>query len=437
MQSDHLPYQIEGFLLVLTIATYGLWLLIRQLRRGRPQLHIGRAIAAAAGIRLAAAAAISLLPNSRALRGPDELVFLAEAQEIRASPLLDILTGHGITPLQQWLFALQQRLFDASDLTLRVTQIGLAVAGLALLAVVVHDLVGPRAAQLAAWLLAFEPTNVFYSGYLHKEPLITFAVGVIAYGFLRMWHHRYLGALAFIFAGCAVATLSRPYIGWVLSAAAVAIVLHAATRSQQGGRATLLAATAVCFAVFAVSIALREAPAQLERLQASQEANTSDSSNLKYESVDYSTPGAIAANLPVRVSAFLLRPYPWQLQGTNQQLGAIGGVIVLLTLVSVAMSLLRNRGGIMTRAGPLIYAGVPLILAYSVISANAGTAFRLRENVTVVLICIGCALRVRHGEAHEQETRVPLHTGTPATGRLTCVGDGYVALVRGDGRAEG
>ena len=422
VRSDHLFYQIEGFLVVLTVATLRLWLLIDHLRRERPNLRIGWAIAAAVGIRIAAAVVISLLPNSRALRGTDELVFLygsttttvdlhstmeASAADIRARPLLDILTGTEITPLHIWLFGLQQRLLDASDLTLRLTQIALAVTGLALLAVVVYDLAGPTAARIAAWVLALEPTSVFYSGYLHKEPLITFAVGVIAYGFMRMWRRRSLGALAIICGGCVVATLTRPYVGWVMAAAAVTMVLHAAMRAEQGRRATLLATTAVCFALVAGFFAVREAPAQLERLQESQEANVSDSSNLKYEPVDYSTPGAIAANLPVRVAGFLLRPYPWQLQSANQQVGAIGGVVVLVTLFLVAVYLFRSRGVIMLRAGPLIYVVGALVLAYSVTSGNAGTAFRLRENVTALLICIACSLRARRREMLGERTGRP------------------------------
>jgi hypothetical protein len=413
VRPEHLVYQIQGFLLVLSLAAWGLWLLIGHLRRGRPDLALGLAITAAVGIRLAAAAGISLLPNSRALRGTDELVFLYDsttevvnlnsgaapsAEQLRALPLADMFSLDVITPLHTWLIALQQRLFDASDMTLRLTLIVLAVAGIALLATAVYDLAGPTAAQLAAWLMAFEPTSVFFSGYLHKDPLITFAVGLVTYGFVRMWRQRSLRALAIICAGCVVATLTRPYVGWVLAAAAVTLTLHAAMRSQQRRRAALLAGTAVCFSVVAVYVALQEAPAQLERLQQSQEANVNDSSNLKYEAVDYSTPTAVAASLPIRVSDFLLRPYPWQLQNLNQQLGAVGGVVVLIALFSVATSFARSRGVIMARAGPLLYVGGALILAYSVTAGNAGTAFRLRENVTAVLICTACALRPRREE---------------------------------------
>ena len=383
-------------MLVSGMAAFGLWLLVRRLRQRRSDLQIGGAVATAMALRVGAAVGISLLPNSRAIRGPDELLFLANAEEISASPLLSILAGQGITPLHQWLFALQERLLGASDLTLRITQIGLAVAGLAFLAAAVYDLAGPSAARVAAWLMALEPTNILFSGYLHKEPLITFAVGLTAYGSALMWRRRSLGALTLMCAGCAVAWLSRPYAGWFISGAAIAIALHAAMRTQQGRRAALLAATLVCFIAVALPFALRAAPEQLERLQDSQEANTSDTSaNLRYEKVDYSTPAAIVANLPGRVANFLLRPYPWQLQNTNQRLGAIGGVVVLMALFAVAASLMRSRGDIMTRAGPLVYIAVALVVAYSVTAGNAGTAFRLRENVTVLLVCIACLLRSR------------------------------------------
>jgi hypothetical protein len=195
----------------------------------------------------------------------------------------------------------------------------------------------------------------------------------------------------------------------------VTLTLHAAVRSQNRRRAPLLVGAAACFTVVALFVALREAPAQLERLQQSQEANVSDASNLKYEAVDYSTPAAVAKNLPVRISDFLLRPYPWQLQNLNQQLGALGGVVVLIALLSATMSMARSRGEIMARAGPLLYIGGALILAYSITSGNAGTAFRLRENVTAVLICTACALRPQRAEQPALPARRRLPRAAPAT----------------------
>jgi hypothetical protein len=46
----------------------------------------------------------------------------------------------------------------------------------------------------------------------------------------------------------------------------------------------------------------------------------------------------------------------------------------------------------MTRAGPLIYLGVFLLIAYSLSAGNAGTAFRYRTQIVGVLICTVVAL---------------------------------------------
>ncbi|MGI8559583.1 MAG: glycosyltransferase family 39 protein [Solirubrobacteraceae bacterium] len=419
MSSDYLLYQTEGFLFVLAAAAWVLWWLLGRLRRRRPDLRITGSIASAMVIRIVAAGAVSLLPNSRGLRGIDELTFLANAQQIRASPLLSILLGHSISPLHQWLFAVQQRLFDASDLTLRLTQITLSVIGLTLVATAVYDLAGARAARLAAWLLALEPTGVFYSSFLHKEPLITLAMGLVAYGGASMWGRRSMGAVAVMGAGCTVATLARPYAGWFLIGASIAITLHATLRHQRGRRAALSAAAIVGVVLAVIPIGLQAAPAQLQRLKDSQDANTADATaNLRYSKVDYSSPAAIARNLPGRVGDFLLRPYPWELKNTNQQLGAIGGLVGVVTLTLFAFSVLWHRRRTMSRAGPLIYVTAFLVVAYAAIAGNAGTAFRLRENVTAMLICAVCALyrRREHTSPEAEKAASAAYLQQPSAG---------------------
>ena len=57
----------------------------------------------------------------------------------------------------------------------RIELISLALVGLALMATAVYELAGPKAATIAAWILAIEPTNVFFSGIIHKEPLMFLA----------------------------------------------------------------------------------------------------------------------------------------------------------------------------------------------------------------------------------------------------------------------
>ncbi len=432
LATDHVLYQVEGFFLVLVIVGFVLRLLTRRLADGRPGLHLEHAIITAVGVRVLASVAIALLPIARNLRGTDELVFLANARSLASGPLASLLTGRGITPLHQWVFAAQIRLFDASDLTLRVTQIGFAVAGLALIATAVHDLAGARAATLAAWLLAFEPTNVFFSSFLHKEPLMMLGEGLVAYGGARMWARRGHAGLGALVGGCVIATATRPYAGWFLTAAALAIALHVTMLRGDERRSRLLTGLVVCVLAGGAAVAIDAAPAQLQRLQQSQDANTSDTSNLKYEKVDYSTLGAVVANLPLRVSDFLLKPYPWQVANTSQQLGLVGGIVTLVALWLLIVSVVRKRRRAMDRAGPLMYVGASLLVAYAVTAGNAGTAFRLRTHVVALAICLVAAVRrtpveeaaeLRSGDAREPgslpATSLPADEGLDRVGLLT------------------
>jgi len=47
----------------------------------------------------------------------------------------------------------------------------------------------------------------------------------------------------------------------------------------------------------------------------------------------------------------------------------------------------------MTRAGPLIYVALFMLMAYSLSAGNAGTAFRYRTQIIALFICIIVALR--------------------------------------------
>src|SRR5919106_453499 len=97
-------------------------------------------------------------------------------------------------------------------------------------------------------------------------------------------------------------------------------------------------------------------------------------------------------DLPRRFRDVLFRPYPWQLGSTKQQIGLIGTMIALATLIWLLGELIRNRGRIMERAGPLLYVGFFLLFAYSLSALNAGTAFRYRTQLVAIALCLVVAL---------------------------------------------
>src|SRR5262249_6560601 len=131
----------------------------------------------------------------------------------------------------------------------------------------------------------------------------------------------------------------------------------------------------------------------LAKLQRHQEATVRDrSSNLPLEPVDFSTRQGIAVNVPRRMGDVLLRPFPWQLGDTNQRLGMIGSLVALALLAWMLSEIVRGWRSVMSRAGPLVYTGFFLLLAYAVSAANAGTAFRYRSELLGLVIGIAVTL---------------------------------------------
>jgi hypothetical protein len=145
----------------------------------------------------------------------------------------------------------------------------------------------------------------------------------------------------------------------------------------------------IVVAAVAVPQALEESSDEnLAGLQYSQDANASDQSNLSLERVDYSTRGALITNLPIRIRDVALRPYPWQVGSVSQQFGLLGTVAAYLALILLIRICYLRWGTIMERAGPLVYTGSMLLIAYSLSAGNAGTAFRYRTQVVMLAICV-------------------------------------------------
>ena len=147
---------------------------------------------------------------------------------------------------------------------------------------------------------------------------------------------------------------------------------------------------------------------QVARLtQASSATGGPNSDNLAFESVDFSTRGAVIRNLPQRVFDLILRPYPWQLQDTSQRLGAVGSVIALAVLALLLGYAWRSRGQILTLTAPILYPLVFLLIAYSLSAGNAGTGFRYRTHLVVLAIAVLVVLR-EHVLRAREESEVPL-----------------------------
>ncbi len=381
---------LAGALLVtLLVAAVGV------LRSTRPGLAIGIPIAVAAAARVSAAAVVSSSERLSSLPGPDESSFLSEARK-RADldwaswifgevpdVLLKLAGGLNVE-----LLALQfQVLGTPGEFSLRVVQIAVGVFGICIIAAAVHDLAGPRAALIVAWLLAFEPANVFYSGVLNRESLVVLGEALVLLGSVRMWQRRDVSAGALILVGCTITMATRSYAGGLFLLAGGAITLHAALKRTGGKeRRTLpLAMTVGAAGALLLVVAALYSSSILEKLQSEQDAYTADTSNLALEPIDFSSPAAVAVNLPRRVRDFLIRPYPWQAANLSQGLGVIGALVCWGLIFILVLCASLDWRGACRRAGPIPYLIFAVLLSYSLAAANAGTGFRYRSHLVVFL----------------------------------------------------
>jgi len=421
---------VEGVLITFFfVAAVLVWTLSR-LGRTRPTLRIGGPIAVAYVIRLWAIVAINATGLGQSLRGGDEITFLDLAQGLAAQPLGHGDWPHGPYQLQTVLFALQIKLGFINVTGIRITQVGIALLGLTFMMVTVHDLAGPKAARLAAWLLAFEPSSIFFNSEIHRESLLELAAGLVAFGGLWFWKRLDVRGILIAALGCLIGIETRSYAGWFLTCGLVLLVLHASLRNMKSTSKALPFVYAIIVAAFIVGPTVFAATGgkNLKALQASQtqnstgtgEASTSGGSNgdnLALESVDLSTRGAIITSLPTKIRELILEPYPWQLQDSSQMFGAVGTLYAYVVLILLIRYAWLSRGDVFGRAGPLLYPFLFLLVAYSLTVGNAGTGFRYRSHLITLGICAMAALRqsVLDGRRQEQPQQSDQITLTPVT----------------------
>jgi mannitol-specific phosphotransferase system IIBC component len=161
---------------------------------------------------------------------------------------------------------------------------------------------------------------------------------------------------------------------------------------------------AVVIAGFLITPALLAATSNknLQQLQQSQNAYANaigtgsggpNTDNLKLEAVNFSSRGQVLVNLPNRIRDLILKPYPWQLDNTNQRFGAIGTLIAYALLLLFIRYAWISRGQVFSRAGPVLYPLLFLLIAYSLASGNAGTGFRYRTHLVTLAIAAVVILR--------------------------------------------
>jgi hypothetical protein len=416
--SDSGLLHVEGVVVAVLVVGFVFWFLLRKLASSRPDFRVGAPVAVAVGLRLVAIAGIAATGLEGTLRGGDETTFLDLARILAATPF-----GHGFLPhtayqLQTVLFATELKLGFLTVGAMRIVQVGVAMTGVILILAAVYDLAGGRAARITAWVLAFEPGSLFFNSGLLKEPNMELAAGLVVFGGTMIWRRLDVRGILICALGGLIAVETRSYAGWFLVAAAVLLLLHAALRSLDRPLRAMPAIYAVAVVAVVVTPVLLQASSKqnLQKLQLSQNANASgigtgsagpNTDNLKLEQVDFSSRGAIFANLPKRIRDLILEPYPWRLGDTSQRVGALGTLFAYAILLLLLRYAWLSRGQVFARAAPLLYPLLFLLVAYALSVGNAGTGFRYRTHL--VTLAVGAMLILReHVIAQRAESRAAL-----------------------------
>jgi hypothetical protein len=394
--SDITLRSAEGLILTVLVVSFALTYVIRRLQRSREGFNIGLPILVGVSLRLLAVAGINATGLQSQLRGGDEQTFLSLAHILAGTPWGHGFLPHGPYQLQTDVFAVQFKLAHLSVTSLRVTQVGIAMVGIVLIIASAHDMAGPRASRLAAWLLVFEPANLFFNSALHKEPLMVLASGLVVFGGTKIWRRLDLVGVPLISLGGLIAIETRAYAGWFLVSASVLLLLHAALRRLDRPVRTMPIVYAVVIVGFVAAPTLITITSNksLQTLQQAQNFTTGaqtvgasggpNSDNLALESVNFSTRGAVITSLPKRIFDLIFRPYPWQLQDPSQQLGALGTLVALAGLFLLLRYAWYGRGSVLALTAPFLYPLVFLLIAYSLSAGNAGTGFRYRSHLMLL-----------------------------------------------------
>lgn len=201
-------------------------------------------------------------------------------------------------------------------------------------------------------LILFAPSIVFWPSSIGKEALMQFGLGGLALGTAHVMTNRPLrGLIVALPAGWLVLTVRAHLLGLSLVAAALAYVLgRRPPRVDSRGSLlrpiglvlmVLLAAFGVTQGAKALHIQALSLTSVQNELEATQ-ASTAQGGSKFSSNVSLSP-----LHLPQDVMTVLLRPFPWEVQSTNQILASLEGIalvgFIFLRRKSLALSLRRLR----------------------------------------------------------------------------------------------
>jgi hypothetical protein len=355
------------------------------------------------GVRLGAVAVAAAFPAiGRKLTSTDEAAFLATTHALAARPLTD---GSWLSMTFHWTevvpWALTFKVFgNCGVLPLRLEQIGFSLAAVVIVSGTASKIGGPRAGLIAAWVAALEPSTIYFSGLLHQESLcmlgeaLLLAALVDAWTRLRARDRFTCKTVCLALAGLALIFGTRSYMAFFAGVAVVLVVLGAALCRRLGISRGLvvLGAGALLLAAAGIIAAPHVVPHSLAGLQHQLDFDYVGA-NLPLGRTDVLTSTGLGKTVVLRGLDLILRPYPWQLGSTSQQV-AVAGTLLWYAMLIVTAGL-ALRVGFDERLVPVLILFLCETVGFALTLVDAGEGFRHRINLILMLAVVLAVLADR------------------------------------------
>jgi len=274
-----------------------------------------------------------------------------------------------------------------------------------------------RKATLAALLVAFWPSSVLYTSLLLRDSVVMY---LLSAGVLQMvlWKESkapknlVIGAWIFL-AGSAFHT------GMIVAIPAMMFFvlltgLGPGDRKKKGkAKSTigLLLISGILVIGFSSGVGLQKLE-RLESLDANslteRQSEAARSRAAYLADLPISGPIDLVLQAPVRTIYFLFSPFPWQVSGSADLLGAFDAVSILCVVFLIVKNIWKRKTFV--RARPFILFTCISISAYVFGTSNYGTAIRHRMKfVPVLLVVLAASQRSPNSAANEIEPRLQRH----------------------------
>ncbi len=203
-------------------------------------------LAVALALRLIAVAIAAAVPSlGHKLTTTDEARFIATTRQLARLPL----DSHAwvtslVHSVQVIPWALTYKLFgDCGSFPLRLEQIALSLIAITVVSLLASRLGGRLAGLITAWILAVEPSSVYFAGLLQQESLCTVGEALLLCALTDCWlrDHGWRRPLLLGVVGVALIFGTRSYMAF-FAGVAVVLVLVGTVAQRRFGAARGLAA---------------------------------------------------------------------------------------------------------------------------------------------------------------------------------------------------